>query len=161
MKKDCGLLIFGTRKNMNEWIPLFSKYFEFKNILIWDKMNHSAGDLKGNFGDQYEVILFFTRGDFQLRGYRHSNIFSYPRISYSKLNHPSEKPIALIKELLISVKPDNVLDLFSGSGVVPRACESLKIPYIAYEIDMKYKTIINENIKLGKEESKNKYKKLI
>jgi DNA modification methylase len=47
-----------------------------KNLIVWEKDNHSAGDLKGNFGFKWEGIMMLVKGRHRLRGHRHTNIWS-------------------------------------------------------------------------------------
>ena len=41
-----------------------------KNRIVWDKGTTTAGDLKGAFGYQYEVLMFATKGAPAIRGKR-------------------------------------------------------------------------------------------
>lgn len=56
------------------------------------------------------------------------------------LNHPSQKPVALIDRIVsASSNPgDVVLDLFSGSGTTALSCKHLNRHYICFEKEEKY-----------------------
>lgn len=63
--------------------------------------------------------------------------------------HPTQKPVELIKRLIIasSNEGDTVLDPFSGSGSTQLAAIQLKRNYIAIELDEKYYNVGLERIK--------------
>lgn len=54
--------------------------------------------------------------------------------------HPAQKPLMLIERLLLisSNEGDHILDPFSGSGVVTRACIKHKRDYLSFEKDNDY-----------------------
>ena len=92
-----------------------------------------------------------------------SRFFYCPKASRSERNkglkpsglkntHPTVKPINLIKYLLkLTQMPDNknsiTLDLFSGSGTLPVACEETKRKWVAIEIEEEHCNISAERIK--------------
>lgn len=83
---------------------------------------------------------------------RKENIISIPKISSSKLLHPTQKPTDLMKELLsASIQPnDTICDPFMGLGSTIKAVKELNIDlnYIGIEIDKnmfeKAKAFIND-----------------
>lgn len=94
-----------------------------KNLIVWEKDNHSAGDLRGNFGFKWEGIMMLTKGRHELRGHRHSNIWSFPRVSPKARIHPAEKPVPLLQRI-IEASTDRggmVVDPFCGSGSTAEA----------------------------------------
>jgi len=138
---DCFLLVFSRWDVMDVFKEELKKYFDYKNLLIWIKNNHSAGDLKGNFSNQYEVILYFTRGRYLLKGHRHSNVFFDKKVNPEKYDHATIKPLNLIIRLLKTLQPTSIIDPFMGSGTTKIACERLGIKCMGYEIDNKYEKI--------------------
>ncbi len=64
-------------------------------------------------------------------------------------NHPTVKPVSLIKYLVTLVTPpDGVcLDPFIGSGTTAIACISTNCNYIGFELDKHYCEIANERIR--------------
>lgn len=62
--------------------------------------------------------------------------------------HPSQKPDDLIKEILevSTSKGDVVLDLYSGSGTVPKCCKDMERNYIAFERDLCYYNIAKNRL---------------
>lgn len=98
-----------------------------KNLIVWDKDNHSSGDLKGNFGFKWEGIMMLTKGRHHLRGHRHSNVWSFPRVPHKKSRHPAEKPVPLLQRAIEAStdKGDLVVDPFCGSGSTAEAASLL------------------------------------
>ncbi|MGB4435393.1 MAG: site-specific DNA-methyltransferase, partial [Defluviitoga tunisiensis] len=63
-------------------------------------------------------------------------------------NHPTVKPLSLIKYLITLVTPPEgvCLDPFEGSGTHALACEELGFNYIGFELDKQYYDIANKRI---------------
>lgn len=60
------------------------KYFTVKNIIIWRKNNHTAGDLDAQFGKQYEMIILANKGRRPFNGVRLTDVWDFKRISPEK-----------------------------------------------------------------------------
>lgn len=101
-----------------DWARAVPSGLEIKNFIIWNKNNHSAGDLSGNFGFKYEGLMFLVKGRHRLRGSRWPNVWDFPRVSATHQIHPAEKPVALLQRAIeASSDPgDLVVDPFCGSG---------------------------------------------
>lgn len=106
-----------------DWFRSVPNTLDVKNFIIWLKDNHSAGDLKGNFGFKYEGIMMLVKGRHQVRGHRHTNVWEFPRIPFKKQRHPAEKPVALLQRAIeASTDMDAlVVDPFCGSGSTAEA----------------------------------------
>jgi site-specific DNA-methyltransferase (adenine-specific) len=141
-KQTSSILLFTSRQVLVDWIPLVNKYWDFKNIIIWVKNNWTAGDLAGNLGNQYECIIFGSRGDFVLKGHRYPNVWNFDRVPPT--NHPTPKPVGLIKHGIefTTNEGDLVLDPFLGQGTTLRACRETNRNGIGFEIDPSYEHII-------------------
>ena len=63
-------------------------------------------------------------------------------------NHPTVKPLSLIKYLITLVTPPNgiCLDPFEGSGTHALACKELGFDYIGFELDDTYYNLANKRI---------------
>jgi len=66
-----------------------------------------------------------------------------------RVDHPTQKPLALCERLLLSCKQDDgyVLIPFAGSGSECVAAKKLGMPYIGIELNAEYVDIINERLK--------------
>ena len=105
------------------WLRELPSGLSLSNMIVWDKGNHSSGDLTGNFGYQHEIIMFIVKGRHRLRGRRWSNVWTVPKISHKRMRMPAEKPLALYERaVLASSDPgDLVVDPFGGSGTMAEA----------------------------------------
>ena len=66
-----------------------------------------------------------------------------------KYNHPTIKPLDIIKQLVINGSNENdlILDCFSGSGTTAVACHNLKRRFICIEKDKDYYDASVERLK--------------
>jgi len=126
---------------LEKQIPMLRKYYNIKNVLIWDKGNRGSGDLTGAYGNRYECIIFGVKGKRQLNEIngtkRHDDILCYSKIPAKKLIHPHQKPIELLKFLILKStnKGDTILDMFGGVGSTLIAAEETERNAICIELD--------------------------
>lgn len=120
-----------------------------KNNIIWVKNNWSAGDLEGDFGNQYELIAFLPKEDFKLKEKRYSNVWHFAR--QEPILHPTQKPIDLIIRIIrCGSNPGGIiLDPFFGSGTTVEACKLLHRNFIGIEINPDYCKIAEERLAQG------------
>jgi site-specific DNA-methyltransferase (adenine-specific) len=136
-KADAHFYIFTSWKVYPEFKKIVEKYFTIKNMIVWNKGNASMGDLEGSWGNQHELIIFATKGRRTLN-VRKFDILSVNRVPSTQAIHPTQKPVALIKELLeASARPaDTVCDPFMGSGSTIKAAKTHGgLNYIGVELD--------------------------
>ena len=119
-----------------DWTPHLPG-LKVKNLLVWVKNNHSAGDLKGDYGRKYELILFAVKGRHLLRGQRPINVLEFPRIDHTKVLHPVQKPVELVEFLMekSSDAGDLVFDPFVGTGTTVQAAMNLERRFLACDVD--------------------------
>ena len=137
-KPEAHLYIFCSWHNVDIFKKELSEVFNVKNILIWRKNNTGMGDLEGDYAPQYEMIIFCSNGQKKLNGGRDSNVLDAKRTGND--NHPTEKPVNIIRYLIEkSSKPgDLVLDTFAGSFSTAKACKEIKRNFICFEIEESY-----------------------
>ena len=84
-----------------------------KGSLVWVKNNHGSGDLKGGFAPKHERILHAVKGSPQLHR-REPDVLECDKVDTA--DHPTEKPLELLKTLIeaTTVKNQVVLDPFGG-----------------------------------------------
>lgn len=174
-KKDSAIVVFGTqpftskiiyeyRKHFRYcWVwnkkiagnPLIAKYQPLKiheDIIVFSKKTHSY----------YPIMI---QGTMRKKGGGKSNLLSmqmsetvndnyYPtsilEFSNSKRGqHPTEKPVELIKYLVQTYSKENdlILDPFLGSGTTAVACKQLKRNFIGIEISEKYCEIARQRLR--------------
>ena len=134
LKPDQAFFVFTNWESI-WWIsqPFLSLW---RNMIIWDKGNWTAGDLKGSFGNQYEVILLGSKGKWEFKGKREPDIWRIPRVGTNRM-HPTEKPVELYLKIIESStnKGDLVIDPYVGSGSSAEAALQLGRNFLGYEID--------------------------
>lgn len=109
LKGNSILFAFCSFHNIDIFKQELQKYFDFKNILIWEKNNVSMGDLNGDFAPKYEMICFCAKGRRELNGGRDSNILKSKRTGNEY--HPTQKPTDLIEFLIKKAHNPNKLFL--------------------------------------------------
>lgn len=124
-------------------LPLWSREvppsLSLKNSIIWKKDNWSSGDLTGNFGFQYEVIMFLVKGRHTLRGHRWPNVWEFPRVPAKKLRMPAEKPVGLYVRAIEASSDygDMIVDTFGGSGTAAEAAALTGRRFLVCDVDKK------------------------
>jgi len=149
MKNDTAGYMFCSFDNVEFFKSEIQKYFKIKNMIIWVKNNWTAGDLKAQFGKQYEIIFLFNKGRKFFNGKRITDIWNFDRIAGKKQLHQNEKPLDLIEQCLLkhSKEGDVIFDGFMGSGTTGVACKKLKRDFIGIELDEEYFNIAVKRIK--------------
>lgn len=142
IKKGGSAIVFNDYKNVGEMRDIFTECgLTVKELLIWQKPNPMPRNRDRLYVTTVEVALWAVKG----KGWTFNNnyenaIFNYGSVNARIRQHPTEKPLGLIMDLLKihSNKNDLVFDPFSGSGTVAVACERLDRHYLAFEIDKGY-----------------------
>jgi len=145
-KNESHIYIFTSWKTIDSWKPILEKYYVLKNILIWSKDLHTAGDLAWSYAQSYEMILFGMKGRKKLKGSRDRDCFFIDKIKGPKQLHLLQKPKKLITYFIekSSNAGDIVLDPFAGSGTLGHCCMQTNRSSIQIEIEKKYiKNIVN------------------
>lgn len=148
LKWDSHIYVFSDFHVFEPMAAVVKKYFNLKNVLIWVKNNQTRGDLKGNYGYQYEMILYAHKGRKHLSGRRDGNVLYYDKVYSNRMRHPTEKPVPLLEYLIgkSTVEGDTVLDMFMGSGSTIEAAERLKRHGVGIEIDPTWFPIAKERL---------------
>ena len=119
--------------------------FEVKNCLICEKNKAlgGLGDMEGSFLNNYEFILFATKGKkilFKDRIGRQFGLISDKSISSPmQLIYPTQKPVSLIRKLICIATNEReiVLDPFIGSGTTALACKQTNRQFIGFDVSEK------------------------
>ena len=140
MKDNTAIYCFCSWHNIDFFKQEFEKHFKLKNIIVWNKNNHGAGDLKGSYAPRYEFILFGHKGRTLLREKRIADVVDCAKIPSKKLTHPTEKPQELL-EIFIKQSSDEdsvVFDGFMGTGSCGIVANKLNRRFIGVELEDNY-----------------------
>lgn len=140
--KQGGVLLCFVRydkENDLRWAMRLAGFTD-KAQIIWDKQTHGMGDLKGDFAPAHENIVFATKGRFIFPGKRPKSILRHPRVSPDKLQHPNEKPVSLMRELIeaVTTEGQTVLDPFCGVGPTLIAAKECGRNAVGIELSEEY-----------------------
>lgn len=145
--RDGGALYLATRYDVAaQWNEaVIASGLAMKTPIFWNKLNHTSGDLEGDYGGQVEIFIFAHKGRHRLRR-RISNLWNFSRDPAGE--HPTPKPVGLIEQMTAcSTDPGHlILDPFMGSGTTGVACANLGRQFIGIEIEPKYFHIACERI---------------
>ena len=119
---------------------------------IWSKANRNIG--KG--AEQYEEI-YERNGNTTGLVFRHAVIDSVMNAQLNSdeyFNHPTQKPIKLIRKLIVRYTSpgDTILDPFMGSGTTGVACAQTGRNFIGIEIDQGYYDIAEKRINKARQQ---------
>ena len=105
--------------------------------------NSKTGNVAGH---QYERILSYGAGA-QCRVYRYAAIMpNFASCADEFVEHPTQKPVDLMVDLLTDRKWSCVLDSFMGSGTTGVACIRTGRRFIGIELEPKYCAIARERM---------------
>jgi site-specific DNA-methyltransferase (adenine-specific) len=127
-----------------------------RSQVIWDREGHGMGDLHAQFAPCHDIIWFATKGDYAFPGRRPESIIRSPRIGGLSLVHPNEKPVDLMRALIVAVsnEGDTILDPFCGSGTTCVAAKILGRKYIGIEISPVYAEIARKRVEQAQYEER-------
>lgn len=140
MKDNTAMYMFCNANKVNYFKTELEKYFSIKNMIIWVKNNWTAGDLKGAYGKQYEIIFLVNKGRCEIRGKRLTDVWNFARVVGKNQVHQNQKPIELIEQCILKSSDEGaiVFDGFLGSGTTAVACVNTNRHYIGCELDPEY-----------------------
>lgn len=128
---DGPSIIFGSWK--------IERPSRLRAVLVWDKGDHvGSGDLAFPWkATSWEEIYIAGEG---FAGRRTAGVIRINAISpnFVKRDHPTQKPLKLMSELIGKCPPGTILDPFAGSGTTLRAAKDLGRKAIGIEIDERY-----------------------
>lgn len=122
--------------------------FVIKNCIVWDKVNMGLG---WQYRFQHEFLLFAVKPAERVRRIgtrRAADIWKIPRISGNKTIHPTEKPVELLRQIILnsSTEGELVADFFCGSGPSVEAAWQTGRKLVAFEIDSHWFEVSKERI---------------
>lgn len=107
-----------------------------RSVIVWDKAR--GGAMGSYWRNNHEWACVFTKG--KPRPLPNGSFFNtWTGTKPQAGEHPTEKPVKLIRYLVESVTGDNpIIDPFMGSGTTGVACANLGRKFIGIEIEPKY-----------------------
>lgn len=150
LKDNSAAYIFCSTKTLDFFMQQAKTVgFAIKNILIWRKNNHTAGDLEAQYGQCYEPILYLNKGRREIEGKRLEDVWDFDRVSSDKLVHQNEKPIPLLMQCILKSSNDGdlVFDGFMGSASTALACMRTKRNFLGFELDNEYYKVAQKRVR--------------
>lgn len=142
LKDNTPLYMFCGSERIDFFKCETEKYFNIKNVIVWDKGNHTAGDLQAQYGKRYEFIIYANKGRAKFNNDmpRYDDIWYFPRVVGGKQIHQNQKPLDLIYRIINGhTKPgDLILDTFMGSCTTAVAAYKLGRDFVGFETDEEY-----------------------
>jgi site-specific DNA-methyltransferase (adenine-specific) len=150
LKNNSAMYMFCSWHHIDFFKQEVQKYFNLKNIIVWNKNNHGSGDLKGSYAPKHEFIIFAHKGRCLFRDKRIPDVIDFPKINSNKLLHPTEKPIGLLEIFIKNSSDENdiIFDGFMGSGSVGIASINLNRQYIGFELNENFTKIANNRTEI-------------
>lgn len=128
----------GTPSLAYLWLEA-KKYFDVENVCIWDKGFVGMG---WRYRFQWEAVLIATNGERKIwnGGEAKSNILRVQKVIPQNGEHPTPKPVGLMRELIEcnSDPGDIILDPFMGAGSTLVAAKESGRKGIGIELQEKY-----------------------
>lgn len=165
MKPNSTLYVFFATQYISDFLRIAEslKYVR-KNILVWHKNNPAPRIRKTNYLSAYESIIMLVKGypTFHFSGQNTMhNVLECPLPSqdervkvwnpkeqkYESL-HPTQKPVALLKQLMLTSSEDHMLicDPFAGTGTTNIAALENSRSCISMELNPKYYQYAKERL---------------
>ncbi len=156
LKDDGNMFIFTSYNLIGKWHSLLDSKFDTFQIFIWHKTNPPPKIYKNGFLNSCEMIicLWNKKHKWNFIGQKEMHNFFESPICMGKerLEHPTQKPLKILKHLIeiATNKGDIVLDPFSGVGSTEVACKQLKRKCISIEVNKKYHKLAKQRLSLLK-----------
>jgi DNA modification methylase len=130
------------------WINTFDALeaggWRVRNMLVWDKMQMGMGLPWRN---QHELIAYGKRTPAQMIDGKRGNVLQARRSGNA--NHPTEKPLGLLSQIISNTRAALICDPFAGSGTTLVAAKALGRHALGVEVDEKYCEVIANRLAQG------------
>lgn len=144
MKQDSWLVLwFGPEPWFEPlYTLLISRGFAVKRIPgIWTKSSGQTQQPMTNLANAYEMFFYARKGNAELHMPGRSNLFDFAPVSPNNKRHPTERPAALIQEILktFTIENQTVVVPFAGSGRTMLEAWKAKRQAVGYDLSCEYR----------------------
>ena len=152
LKDNAAVLMFCGFQNAQFLIDLWSKEGFSMDVIpgIWVRGANTARTNRPElyFNRCYDLFVYGLRGDAVLAKQGTVNVLSYTGVPTAEREHPSQKPVELLEELVLRMcLPGHiVLDPFAGCGSTLVAALKRGCKPIGFELDLKYYNLALSNV---------------
>ncbi len=130
-----------------------SRFKTHRMVGIWAKDRGQTQQPMTRFGNSYEMFYYVRKGNPEFNKPGMGNLFTYPGVNPQQKVHPTERPAALIAELLDIFVPAGsyVTVPFAGSGRTLLEAAKMDMIPIGFDLSQNYKDsyIIQLNKEIG------------
>jgi hypothetical protein len=149
MSKGSPVVCFAGDTSLSGVMEVVERWYTLKPVCVWDKdwvTTSSMADNPMAWRKSHEYAVVGSYGDPRVENEnRHDGtVWKQKRLSGDKMDHPTQKPVELMKYVIESLteEGDVVFDPFAGSGSTLVAAKQLDRGYIGIEYDEEhYETI--------------------
>ena len=151
LMKKINIYIWCNKNQLRQYIDYFEELGATTDLLTWHKTN-PVPTCNNKYLSDTEYLLYFRKDGVPMYGTYATKKKYYvtPTNKEDKklYNHPTIKPVDIIKNLIInsSQEKDVVLDCFMGSGTTGVACKKLNRNFIGMELNEEYFEIAKKRI---------------
>lgn len=142
VKPDGTFYIFCDAQSYPIFYQVMFPFCRYVRLLIWDKMISYNGY---TWRHQHELIAWGEREDTKRIETGDGDIIKCRGVLQEDRNHPAEKPIEVIRKLIVKHKQTAehliVLDPYVGSGTTAIICKQLGINFIGFELEKEFYNI--------------------
>jgi len=153
LMKKINCYIFTNRNLLYEYISFAKENNYIYEIMVWLKPNPVPCNKNHYLHDKEYCVFLREKSVYFNSNLGYENYFTYfiYPIGKKTTQHPTEKPLNLIRQYIkISSKDNNIiLDPFLGSGTTAVACKLLHRNFIGIEINPEYCKIAEERLAQG------------
>ena len=153
IKPTGNIFVFTAYNLLGAWHKFFDPAFDTFQILVWHKTNPPPKLRRAGFLNSCELICcMWNKGhtwSFTTQKEMHNFIETPICMGKERLNHPTQKPLGVLKHILkiASHEGDTVLDPFMGVGSTGVACKEMNRNFIGIEIEKKYFNLAKKRLK--------------
>lgn len=133
------------RQTPNLGPALESAGLRWQQLIVWDKQSAGMGV---GFRAQHEIVLLHVKGTGRFHDNSAGNVIRCGRVRAADRQHPTEKPLELLRRLVRTVAPPQgvVLDPFAGSGTTGAAALQEGRRFVGIEREPEYCALIDARL---------------